>query len=430
MLKPLLIALLIACECVPTIVFGQTINMGSAAPYCLFTRTGAMGDNNATAKSIIIGRLGTYTGGYTGFNPAYNYPVGSELPQHEQDAATLLQVANDVDAAIAQVTALPDSPVALRATLGGLTITPGVYDMPSAVSLSGDVTLDGQGLTNPLFVFKVGGAFTTTSPYRVVLINGATLDNVYWRMGGAVSLAGGPSVFRGIIMVTPAGAISLADGATMLGKMLTQAGAINLDNNRVSNAELIAAGPLPVELTSFVAERLGAVARLRWATASEKNNACFAVESSADGRAFVRVGQLAGQGTCSQAHTYEWTDAHLANYSAVVVYYRLKQVDTNGAATYSPIRTVAREQESDLQLQAYPNPTAHQFSLRMDARLAGPATLKLTDSQGRVVAQRHFVLVPGSTGLALEEAADLPSGLYLVQLQQGALRQTLRLVRE
>ena len=62
------------------------------------------------------------------------------------------------------------------------------------------------------------------------------------------------------------------------GKTLTQAGAMSLYNNRISNAELIPK-PLPVVLTGFEATQQETRARLRWATATKKDNAYFAVGS-------------------------------------------------------------------------------------------------------------------------------------------------------
>lgn len=414
----------------PSAVSGQVINLGAAAPFCLFTQAGAVTDGNSALKSNITGRLGTYTGAYSGFDPVYDTSIEGAPPQHETNQNTLLQVANAVDAALAEIDAQATSPVVLANALGGLTIPPGVYDMPAATSLSGTVTLDGMGQTNPLFIFKIGGAFTTTAPYQVVVTNGASLDNVYWRMGGAVTLTpGNTSVFRGIIIVLSAGAIHLGNGATLLGKALTQAGAMSLDNNRISNAELIPK-PLPVVLTGFEATQQGTRARLRWATATEKDNAYFAVESSTDGKVFAEIGRVAGRGSSSQAQTYEWTDPHLAQYTAAVVYYRLRQQDANGGTSYSPVRAMALRPADGLFLQAYPNPAAHQFSVLMNVSQAGPATLKLLDTNGRLVMQRTLLLVPGSTTLALDETNELRPGLYTVQLQQGAQRHMLRLVRE
>lgn len=427
----LLIASVAALALPPNAAFSQVINLGAAAPFSLFTRTGAVTDDNATLKSNITGRFGTYTGAYSGFDPSYDTSVAGAPPQHETNQDSLLKVANDIDAALAEINAKANSSMVLPDALDGLTITPGVYNMPNATSLHGNVTLDGMGQTNPLFIFKIGGAFTTTAPYKVLVTNGASLNNVYWRMGGAVTLVSGDtSVFRGIIIVLSAGAIHLGNGATLLGKALTQAGAMSFDNNRVSNLELIRAGPLPVALTSFEATQQGTRAQLRWATATEKNNAYFAVESSTDGKVFAEIGRVAGHGSSNQAQSYEWVDSHLAQYAATVVYYRLHQLDANGSATYSPIRAIALKTADGLYLQAYPNPTPHQFSVLINVDQAGPATLKLVDCNGRLVIQRTLLLVPGSTTLALNETSEFRPGLYTVQLQQGARQQVLRLVRE
>ena len=417
----------------PNTLSAQTINMGRAAAFCLFTRTGAMGDNNATQKSIFTGRLGTHVGAYTGFSPVYDDSVGTARCQHETNPTVLLQIADDVDAALAQIRATPDTapPNASATTLGGQTFLPGVYSLTAAVSLAGDITLDGNNQINPLFIFKIGGAFTTTAPYRVLLINGAILDNVFWSMGGAVTLVGGnTSIFRGIILATPAGAISIGNQATLLGKALTQAGAVNLDDARMSNAELVIAGPLPVELTSFLVEQQGRRALLRWTTAMEKNNAYFAMERSTDGKVFAEIGRVAGQGSSTHTHTYEWADVHLTQYAVAMVYYRLHQVDADGSSTYSPVRTVARPLADGLHMQAYPNPTGHQFGVRMEVCQAGPATLQLIDNTGRIVMKRDLVLATGTTTLALDEARELRPGLYQVQLQQGAQLQLVRLLRD
>src|ERR1700683_4623135 len=40
--------------------------------------------------------------------------------------------------------------------LGGLTLTPGVYFFSSSAQLTGKLTLNAEGLTDPLFVFQIG----------------------------------------------------------------------------------------------------------------------------------------------------------------------------------------------------------------------------------------------------------------------------------
>ena len=190
--------------------------------------------------------------------------------------------------------------------------------------------------------------------------------------------------------------------------------------------------PLPVTLVAFTAERQGGDALLRWTTASELNNAYFQIESSTDGLTFAPLGRVAGQGTSPQAHAYQYTDASLARYATPLVYYRLRQVDTNGLVAYSPVRTVAVPLATGLLVQAYPNPSAPSqgVTLAIRSEVSTPATLWLTDVLGRQLSQRQVPLTPGTTNLPLGEAQDLATGVYLLRVQQGDRHQTLKLVRQ
>ena len=92
--------------------------------------------------------------------------------------------------------------------------------------------------------------------------------------------------------------------------------------------------PLPIELLSFQGETIGAVNHLTWSTATEVNNDHFDVERSADGQSFERIGTLDGAGNSEEELHYELTDERPI---AGTNYYRLKQVDDDGSATYSDV---------------------------------------------------------------------------------------------
>ncbi len=175
--------------------------------------------------------------------------------------------------------------------------------------------------------------------------------------------------------------------------------------------------PLPVELVSFTAEALGADAWLKWATASEQNNDRFEVEASADGRTFRRIGQVPGHGSSTQPHAYQLTDAAIARYGVSAVYYRLRQVDADGTASYSPVRPVAVPQLAGLSL--FPNPTTQTATLTG----AVPGTpVTVLDAVGRLVLR----VVATSAGTAtLELPAELAAGVYVVRTGQQALRLTV-----
>jgi hypothetical protein len=204
---------------------------------------------------------------------------------------------------------------------------------------------------------------------------------------------------------------------------MTQLGVLTVSNT---------SQPLPVTLVSFTAQRLGADGLLKWATASELNNAYFVLESSTDGTTFQRLGQVAGAGTSSQAHSYQFIDQNLARYATGQVYYRLRQVDTDGTATYSPVRTVQVPAIEGLVVAAYPNPSTsiQEVTLSLRTDHAGPAELLLTDVLGRPVGQQQLALPAGTSTVPLPESSQLAPGVYLLRLRQGQQQQTLKLVRQ
>ncbi|KAA9332137.1 hypothetical protein F0P96_11655 [Hymenobacter busanensis] len=178
------------------------------------------------------------------------------------------------------------------------------------------------------------------------------------------------------------------------------------------------AAPLPVELLSFSAEPQGPDALLRWATASEKNNARFEVEASVDGKAFVKVGTVEGHGTSAQRHDYRFLDARLARYAANLVYYRLRQVDFDGQETVSEVRTLAAGEATGSEFAVYPTLRAsgealpYVLSGPMAANAEGAVLTVYSATGQRMAVQRLSASRTGAVALP-----KLPAGWYLVRLQ-------------
>ena len=172
----------------------------------------------------------------------------------------------------------------------------------------------------------------------------------------------------------------------------------------------IGAFPLPVELTAFTAEAQGQAARLSWTTASEKNSARFEIERSADGSSFRRIGEVAAQGNSTAATAYAYLDGEAAQVAGRV-YYRLRQVDLDGTASYSPVRTVAFKQMSP-GFAVYPNPAPAATTLDLSRVPAGTFRLTVVDALGRTVRQLD------ATGGATRplDLSDLATGTYLMRL--------------
>lgn len=190
--------------------------------------------------------------------------------------------------------------------------------------------------------------------------------------------------------------------------------------------------PLPVVLTAFAAQRQGADGLLTWTTASEQHNAYFQVESSLNGSTFTALGRVGGAGTTTTAHAYQYLDADLARYAAPRVYYRLRQVDTDGTSTYSPVRTLAVPQATALAVAvaASSGQSASGLTLAITTSQPGPATWLLTDGLGRIVARQEILLSASATTHLPIELSGCAPGLYIVRVQQEQQHQTLKVVRQ
>ncbi|RFP65437.1 T9SS C-terminal target domain-containing protein [Hymenobacter lapidiphilus] len=144
---------------------------------------------------------------------------------------------------------------------------------------------------------------------------------------------------------------------------------------------------LPVTLTKFEARSEAGAVRLSWETATELNSAYFEVERSLDGRRFGAIGRVESKGSSSTASAYTLLD-RAAPANASLLYYRLRQVDTDGTAAYSGVRTVKAAGRS-LITEAYPNPVVGTLFVRLAEPLTGAFTLRVLDSTGRLMWQQQ-----------------------------------------
>ena len=173
--------------------------------------------------------------------------------------------------------------------------------------------------------------------------------------------------------------------------------------------------PLPVELVRFEAQRPAAKAevRLSWTTASELNNSGFEVQRQDAGQAiFHEVGFVAGQGTSATATTYTYTDP---NNFAGLSYYRLRQLDQDGAERFSPVRTTpGLPVGSAFSLHVFPNPASTTAMLDAMGPLPTGLTLTLLATDGRLIWQRLYA--EQALGAPLD-VSQLAAGTYLLRYQ-------------
>ena len=185
-----------------------------------------------TGPSTLNGDLGTYpTTTITG--------TGSITVTGTNHAGDAVTRGAQTDLTTAYGTAAGEGPtLPIVADLAGQTLTPGVYNSASSLGLSGELTLNGGGDPNAVFVFQAGSTLTTASGSLVTLINGTQACNVFWQVGSSATLGTG-STFRGTIMSMES--ITVTTGVTIQGRVLARSGAVTLDTDTITKPTCAAA---------------------------------------------------------------------------------------------------------------------------------------------------------------------------------------------
>jgi hypothetical protein len=183
----------------------------------------------------------------------------------------------------------------------------------------------------------------------------------------------------------------------------------------------IGSGVFPVELSAFSAFEKDGDVHLAWKTTTELNNYGFAVERSADESEWTERTWVPGHGTSSIPHSYTWVD-RAADMSANTVFYRLRQVDRDGTASYSPTVQVTREKAGNTRLtDIYPNPFNPSSTVHFILAQTGTVHLSMMDATGKTL--RSVIhgeeMMAGSHAVTLN-APDLPSGNYFIVLRTAA----------
>lgn len=180
---------------------------------------------------------------------------------------------------------------------------------------------------------------------------------------------------------------------------------------------------------------------LTWRTASETDNAGFAVErrvsdASAPGarqggsETWTEVGYVestASGGTTSKPQRYRFTDAEVP-FEAEKLTYRLRQKHLDGTTTLSDETTLRLGTPSETKLHTpFPNPARGQATLRY--QIPEPQTIQIAvfDVLGRRVRSLASGHAQAGRYEAVLSTAALAPGTYFVRLQAGTSVQTRRL---
>ena len=264
-----------ACN-MPAAAIADPGTLGSAASFGVFG--GGAGMTSQGLLTVINGDIGTTADttlvtGYHDLNAVFTETT-MNIGTVNGTIHTAVAPAGSVPNAIAAAAALEIqtayeslSPAALpggidvsslgggAGELGNRTLTPGVYkSAPGTYAIQGgDLTLDGQGDPNAIFVFQMAttllvGGPGVAFPQSVILVNGAQAKNVFWQVGSAATInAAGGGTMAGTIIASSGISTSTAGNAEPVilnGRALALHASVTLVNTTINVPGVTA---LPVE---------------------------------------------------------------------------------------------------------------------------------------------------------------------------------------
>jgi hypothetical protein len=193
----------------------------------------------------------------------------------------------------------------------------------------------------------------------------------------------------------------------------------------------------PVSLASFGGEQVDDHVVLNWSTASQTNNAGWRVMRSTDGQNYSVVGNFVqGAGTTDALTSYSFEDANPP--SVEKVYYRLEQVDLNGAVAQSnAVEVVLGARLTPLPTEfatnVFPNPFNPSTTISYDLPAASQVSIVIYDALGQQVRQLVNTSKDAGRYSVQWDAKDqlgrsVGSGVYIAKIKAGQFSATQKML--
>jgi hypothetical protein len=186
-------------------------------------------------------------------------------------------------------------------------------------------------------------------------------------------------------------------------------------NGLTSFSEFGGAGgssPLPVVLVSFSGNCENGQVNLSWQTASEFNSSHFDIEKSRDGENWQVIETIPSAGNSNELLNYTAYDQG----TNVLNYYRLNQVDIDGAnKVYDPIAVSCEAMQNGI-FMTYPSPSNEGFNILInDKALKGEMNMNIYTATGSITLQKRIEVKEGINVFMMNE--NLLPGLYFIEVK-------------
>ncbi len=189
--------------------------------------------------------------------------------------------------------------------------------------------------------------------------------------------------------------------------------ATNNETGWEAEINCVALNSVPVEFISFQAIVKRSAVLLSWSTASEINNKGYYIQRSLDGSVFETIDFVHGvNSNTSAVNHYTYLDKTDLKGT---IYYRLKQVDYDGTADFTSIKSVNIIESNSLPLY-YPNPTSSY--LYIDYELMDVDKMESITVYNKLGQSVKTISIDDQETSNLEiDLRDLEKGVYIIVLK-------------
>lgn len=174
---------------------------------------------------------------------------------------------------------------------------------------------------------------------------------------------------------------------------------------------------LPVTLANFNAVQRSNKVNLTWETLSELNNDGFEIERRIGNGTYQKIAFIDSKAPGGNGDAYSYSFEDVTNLPKGVTYYRLRQVDLDGRATYSEIKAV-RTGNGTIILSVYPNPSRGTVNVAIPSGV-GTYDISVDDFTGKSV-QRFSGLTTSNLQLN-----NLKPGMYMLRVSIRSTNETI-----
>jgi len=169
--------------------------------------------------------------------------------------------------------------------------------------------------------------------------------------------------------------------------------------------------PLPVRFVSFTLARKQADVMVQWSTAQESNSSHFIVERSENGTTWSAITTIQAAGESSNLINYSYTDK---NANASILYYRIRQVDLDGAYIYTSVAAI-RSAKTNAEIAVTPA-SKNTLLINFSQQVKTNVVIRLLSVSGQLIAQQN---VSNPSGQVVFNVANTGTGVYVVNVTDG-----------